>query len=297
MGENDDAKDAEVGLPGAAGAIAKVANSGPGKALLTPAAKVFGQYFGWRAEQMVADWKAKREANVGAHYKKVSEREGPAAQRQPTEKQIKLISDWVEGAQEIDPDEDPEVAAAWQVILGEIFSKAGDAREMLDAIRQLDDRDVKLIVQLDNAFTPKQHETKRAKRLAQLGILEGFDIFSFIQSPTTALVVGMLFLAGLAASIPEDTFGAFVSIRGMLLLTKFSFFILAGACCAFLAILLMHSIQRYHLSRLGLRIQTSARKYLENESAACAASDAAQAQSSSAPNKKKKAGRRPEPKC
>jgi hypothetical protein len=267
--EHADEKEEGTGIPGAIGAAAKVANSGPGRALLVPAAKVFGEYWGERATETVMRWKQKREENVRAHAEKVRKEYGSAVPREPTEKQFKLVNDWVESAQEIDP-EDPEIAALWQGLLGAIYKKDPDTTEWLSILKQLDEGDAKLILNIDGRYVPDSGpDERRAEKLAHLGVLETFSLSRFLRREGSILALLFMlliscgvfsFLMPLPFFFPDwdpDRTDAARRLAGI-------FFII----CAFgvvtpIARHLAHGSGVYSLSEFGGRLQKSGHRYLE----------------------------------
>jgi hypothetical protein len=262
----DEDKEDEVGIPfpAAGNALTKAAHSGPGKALLTPAAKVFGEYFGWRAKEITDGWKRQREKNLETHAGKVLEKEGTPIPREPTEKQVILVSEWIERAQEVDPD-DPEISALWQSLLGAIYRKETDAKEWLEVIKQLNESEARLLLRIPGVFQPvNSREHTQATKLASLGLLESFHWSRFAnwRKPEILLALIGLVVAAVFSSVPEAVL--FQVVAGV-----FAKPIAIGIATLFTAIAVirlvgtyLREINEYRITDLGRDLRRSAWRYL-----------------------------------
>ena len=108
---------------------------------------------------------------IPARYGK---RKNPRIPREPTEKQFILVSEWIERAQEVDPD-NPEISALWQSLLGAIYRKGTDAKEWLEVIKQLNESEARLLLRIPENFVVNSREQTQATKLASLGLLEDAD--------------------------------------------------------------------------------------------------------------------------
>jgi hypothetical protein len=258
-----------IPLPTVGNAIAKAVNSGPGKTLLTPAAKAFGDYLGWRAKEITDRWKKQREKNLETHADKVREREGTPVLREPTEKQVILVSEWIERAQEVDPD-DPEIAALWQSLLGAIYRKETNAKEWLEVIKQLNESDARLLLCIPQDFEPRNsREHGQATKLESLGLLEGFHLSRVVRwvIPNLLVLVIAIVVIVVFSSMPEQLVERYFG--GTWLLAKP---IVIGITILFSALNViglarnyLRHINQYSITDLGRDIRRSARRYLEKK--------------------------------
>lgn len=260
MAEKDE-EDAGEGtnIPGALGAVVAVTKSEPVKALLGPAMTVFGQYYGERAEEIVARWRQKRQKNLDHHRERVIEVEGPPPSGDPSEQQTVLAAEWVERAQAIDP-EDKELAAVWEALLGKIYHKLGDAEEMITAVRKLDPQDAQLLFHVEGKWRRRIPDyANRYEKLVSIGLIErnqGAQIVS------VGSLVFILFLYFLVQSFNSILFKVLVGIG----LAELADYVLLPVL-VLLAILLYYfrfikQIGKFRLTEFGKRVQTSARPYI-----------------------------------
>lgn len=129
-------------------AVTGAANSAPGKALLVPAATALGKYWGERMEELTHKWRERRRRNVEDYHAKVIEVEGTTAEKDPTERQARLILQWAETSQEVDYEEDPELVPLWASVLGSIYRKDADSRELMDVVKRLSPSDARALFEL-----------------------------------------------------------------------------------------------------------------------------------------------------
>lgn len=253
-------------LPTVGNAIAKVANSGPGKALLTPAATAFGKYLGWRTEEMTEQWKKQRETNVENHAEKVKKREGEPIVRQPSEKQIDLVNEWADRAQEVDP-QDQEIAALWQSLLAAIYRKEIAAAEWLAVIRQLDERDAMFLIRVPRRFVPRTpRERTLCDKFAKIGLMDKPDLWRIgLPLATAAFLSAFAILAALLLSISPDHSSLEYSPLQIARLRPYALvFGLTGiVVTGMLGLVVFSNTRQYRLTDLGTDIQGSARDYLD----------------------------------
>ncbi len=277
MPDGDQEDQAGISMPSVGKALEKASNTGPGKALLLPGAKALGDYFGWRINEMTERWRKQHEENLKAHAEKVRETDGDALQREPTEKQLNLINEWVERAQEVDP-EDPEIAALWQSVLGAIYRKNVSAKEWLDVIKQLNENDARLLLRVQRHFEPQNaRERAQAAKLEGLGILEGFEAARFVRY-RLPLIFMLIFVPiaviGYSALPLEELFvgrGALV-LRPMLVIGTV---MMATMMVMIMGLSYLQQMGRYTMTEMGLAIQHSALRYL-GKGVIAAKSEAAQ---------------------
>ncbi|WP_125461709.1 MULTISPECIES: hypothetical protein [Rhodomicrobium] len=266
---DDDEKEGSIPLPTIGNAVAKAANSGPVKALLTPAAKAFGDYLGWRINDITEGWKKQREKNLEAHAAKVQEKDGAPVLREPTEKQLILISEWIERAQEVDPD-DPEIAALWQSLLGAIYKKQASANEWLDIIKQLNEADARFLMRISRAFEAENSREKvQANKLASLGLLQGFDLSRAgqrLSGEALVYVASVLFVIVFSVNAPSRLLiGSGLEAEAFKALIMGSGVTLAVVGLALMVRSFLRELNRYSVTDLGRDIQQSALRYLDKK--------------------------------
>jgi hypothetical protein len=299
-----------ITLPPIGSAVAKVANSAPGKALLLPATKVWGEYFGWLSTEVTEGWKKQREERLKMHAEKVRKKEGIENPRDPTEKQVILVNEWIERAQEVDPN-DPEIAALWQSLLGAIYRKETTVKEQFEVIKQLNESDARLLLRMPEEFEPENsREQGQAVKFESLGLLEGFHWTRALKR-----------LLGDAPTKEASLVGAFYSAIRLLSLLTFTFLVSAvfivpdqvakmlGSQWSWLirptlgvalfmsavslGLFLLHWIGLYRITGLGRVIRNSALLYLEKRPGVREtkvegdAANPAKSQSATAPQQKK----------
>jgi hypothetical protein len=261
MNDTEETAEGSATLPTISGLTKEVTNSAPFKALLHPAMKVFGTYLGERAAEVVAGWQKKRESNVRHHAEIVNETEQVKAPRELTEKEALRFWEWVEGAEQVDP-EDAELSAVWQSLLGAIYRKEDYARDYLQIAKQLDERDARLLLNLSGTFSPdSSREKAQATKLARLEVLDGKDWSTVL--PRVVLPGGLLIIAVIAGLfIPPQWRFQLIPIP-----QEISQYLSPGVFLAILAYAIYNvaTVNTFWLTPLGKQIQESALRYLSKQ--------------------------------
>lgn len=166
----EDAKE-DPSLPTVAGAIKTTLDSKLLVTLLKPSAEVFAAHFASRSKEIVDSWAKKRRSNLEHHVRTV-EQEGVIFPELPSEVQAILTNQWAEEAQQVDPEEDPELAALWEAILSQIAAAPSKARQLIRIVKQLDPDDASLLLSLPKSFVDEVAMEPRFARLISLGLVE-----------------------------------------------------------------------------------------------------------------------------
>jgi hypothetical protein len=252
-------------LPTITGAAAAVAKSGPVRDLFSPAAKVFGKYWGHRASEITARWHQQQEENLRDHQRRVEEVIGPPKQRPVSKKQIDEINEWTERAEDV-PLDDKESAALWQSLLAEIYSKSQDVQERLTMIKQLTPSDAKLLLNAEFRDIFQSAENRQQlDHLVQLGILSKNSILDINRrrvGSTTVLVLYLtIFVA--VAFVANDLGEVFALRPSMTSLIKASAIVCVSFLLAFSLSVILRDIGRYTFTTIGHSIRDSALRFYE----------------------------------
>ena len=154
MVESDESNPQEAGsvstnLPDLGKTAGDIANSKPFSELFGPAFREIGAYGGEWAKELTEKWRAKRNANASAHIEAVRKLEGPRPETEVTEKRAKLLLEWKGQAEQIDPDEEPDLSAVWRQLLVQIEDKAksySDMAHQIDVIKKLTPKSAHLLL-------------------------------------------------------------------------------------------------------------------------------------------------------
>ncbi len=179
---------------------------------------------------------------------------------------MKLLLNWAEGAEQVGPDEDPELATLWQALLGSIYRNDSGSREWLSIIKKLDEKDARLLINNPRIFVSSRFQkTGQMQRLTGLGLYEGFDPVAFMRrmSPLALMAtmwVLILFSVGPigVALFPKSEAHlvpfAMFQIPLSLLIVLFSASYIVGV--------LMREINKFTLTETGREIRLSALRYI-----------------------------------
>lgn len=264
MPDGDSEKNDESGLNlPAVKAATDVMNSKPMTALLGPAFSAFGRYWGERAEEMVERWNEKRQRNMADHVQRVADAGVPPPEK-PTENQFKQQAEWAAGASEVDPEEEPELAALWQSVLERINRSDRDSEKLLNVLREIEPEDAEYLLRRAGRHTWRANDEDQIvfDRLIAAGLLEKVR---FLYYRPHGIVVYLLSIACItmlwlfiSLSFDLPPFTGFPVSRELLAST---FLLLAG-----FSVTAAGAVAAYwgtaRLSRLGRQLVESGQRYL-----------------------------------
>ena len=128
-------------------------------ALLKPTAEYLGLELRDYVKASVEEWKAKRrERNLNAHLEAVREKlakEPPTkAQSGPSFNQLMLFDEWIEKAQDIDP-EDKDLSDIWRNLLAKAARGEPVPTEVVAALKSLSPREAQFLVEMEQRTPPR----------------------------------------------------------------------------------------------------------------------------------------------
>ncbi|RWN30131.1 MAG: hypothetical protein EOR97_17315 [Mesorhizobium sp.] len=251
----DESEDAQV--PGLAGAVVSAVNSGIGKSLFGPTAKAVGDYWGERTNETLDRWRAERSKNATSHVAAVMAVEGPST-RSFSESRAQLQEEWLEGAEKIDPVDEPELASLWRASLAAIMKGDPYAEEMVKALRDLSPLDALNLLRFQNHSRADERNPTAYYRLEQRALIVRQMFFGrlFVRMGTMALAIciGMVvaaiwFQAEIATALPNVS-------QKTLSLT------LMGLAVA-LALATFQMVGNYRFTPLGAKLRAQGDKYFK----------------------------------
>jgi len=161
-------------------------------ALLKPTAEYLGLELRDYVKANIEEWKAKRrERNLNAHLEAVREKlakQPPSkAQPGPTFSQLVLFDEWLERAQDIDP-EDKDLSEIWRNLLAKAARGEAVPTEVVAALKSLSPREAQFLVEMERRTPPvpflsgvvSAESRYLANSLQAKGILEKDYAFSVV---------------------------------------------------------------------------------------------------------------------
>lgn len=257
----------EGSLPGLAGAAKAVIDSKPVGALLNPAAKIFGEYLGERANELTEKWRSKRRTNLAKQIDLADQIDGPAGKEEsPSEEQAEFAFDWAESAQRVNFVDDPDLAALWASLLTGIRNNDRNTKQALAALKLLNPEDAEVLLNCGLQFRGVRYPQPTLNRLVSAGVIEKKDwrrVVLILLTVFSALVTSITWLAVVK---PPQVFlddRPWTDIQRIVSLFQqplvlISFTIFAGS----FGFLIFYQIQdTFRLTELGENLQLQGRRY------------------------------------
>lgn len=236
-----------------AGLAAKeLKQAGVFKNLFGPPSKVIGE--NW-AKNLESHYARKRETNTQQHYERVKQvaKISPPVGG-PTERQAEAVLDWVEDAQKVDPENEPELAAFWQSLLADIYNNDPITDDIRPILKTMSRGDARVLLGLQPHSRQMHVESPYLERFS------GWGIISKARSQAVLWRSSMLGVASLTIGLLSQSLPLNLGNYTDGLLPAMG--LLIGGTGIFASITLaINIINSYQLTRLGERIVLDARKY------------------------------------
>lgn len=175
-------------------------------ALLEPTAKYLGQEIREYVKENVEEWKKKRRArNLDSHLdavrEKLTHQASSGIRYEPTLERLVLFDEWIDKAQEIDPDE-KELSEIWRNLLVTAARGESIPSEVVAALKSISPREAQFLTKMDRRrptfFSPfvSQQDRYLAILLETKRILE--KDYSFLLAFLATFVIAgvLLFIKG-----------------------------------------------------------------------------------------------------
>ncbi|WP_413711755.1 hypothetical protein [Rhizobium sp. Rhizsp82] len=260
-------------LEGAALSAGKaLEKAGVWKALLLPASKVLGDFMGKRTQEWVDGLDERRAKNVEAHYAKMKTIEHiDPPKNGPTERQFTALVEWTAEAQTVDPEAEPELAALWQSLLGDIYRNDPYADELASILKNMTRADARMF--LNGRYHRKPFILFREMDRNDIGppYIERFKQWGLISRRMAVeritLILAVSFVGGtsglLASRAPYFKALLFPSSESASGLWTWSLAVTIASLLAIFMSTFIMDIARMELTPLGRRLYYSGRRYLD----------------------------------
>jgi hypothetical protein len=158
--------------------------------LFFPTAEYIGDEIkSYLKEKIEAAKKKKRDKNIAGHFKAVGEITiAPIDGTGESVQQAEKLEDWIEGAQDVQPD-GGELAGLWQKLLHAIVEEKPVERYLLLQAKHLTPLDARLLIGLRSSFGKRPHD--RSSYLA----LRRLESLGFVESSTKRLWLPVILLS------------------------------------------------------------------------------------------------------
>lgn len=171
--------------------------------LLKPSAELLGKELKDYIEEKLDAWKKeRRKMNLSHHLERggeiltrLSDTSKDTAPPKPNVETSEAFQDWMEGAQDVDP-EDADLACIWQMLLVEITLGKTDQKFLVEKLRSISASEARVIMRMQS----KSYYPKSEEELHYLESLNTKEIVSkdymHISFVAASSMVGLLFIFG-----------------------------------------------------------------------------------------------------
>jgi len=143
-------------------------------ALLKPTADYLGQEIKNYVQEKI---EAKKQKNIRDHLSSVQEKLVENNQQEPTIEQLEFFSDWIDGVENIDP-QDKELSEIWENLLIAMTKNNSKTSLLISKLKELDPEDVLVLLKfgrkIDLPLT--REDVYRIKKLETLDLLESNEL-------------------------------------------------------------------------------------------------------------------------